>query len=74
MIVGNATIVNNVWGGYVYATLYPGGATLPTVSNLNYVPGQVVPNAFTVKLGNNGFNIYSTQKTDFIMDVGGYFA
>ncbi|MBA3321007.1 MAG: hypothetical protein H0T45_06115, partial [Pyrinomonadaceae bacterium] len=75
-VVGNATVVNTAAGatdGFI--TLYPSGATLPTVSNLNYVPGQVVPNAFTVGLGGDGaLNIYASSSTHFIVDVTGYYA
>ena len=46
-----------------------------TVSNLNYVPGQVVPNAVTVGLGSDGaFNIYALTNLHFITDLAGYFA
>ncbi len=48
----------------------------PTVSNLNYVSGQIVPNAFTVGLGNSdgAFNIFASSSTHFIADLTGYFA
>jgi len=75
-IVGNATVVNNVSGnsdGFV--TLYPSGAPRPTASNLNYVPGQIVPNSFTVGLGADGaFAIYAQTATHFIVDVAGYYS
>jgi hypothetical protein len=75
-VVGNATVVNTLAGaanGFV--TLYPSTATRPTVSNLNYVPGQTVPNAFTVGLGTDGaFNIYALTSLHFITDLTGYFA
>ena len=73
-VVGNATVVNTgVEGGYV--TLYPSGTERPTVSNLNYAPAQVVPNAFTVGLGSDGaFNIYATSSIHFIVDITGYYA
>ncbi len=75
-IVGNATAVNTLpgsSGGFV--TLYPGGAERPTASNLNYEPGQVVPNAFTVGLGSDGtFQIYSSSTLEFIVDVTGYYS
>ncbi|MGB8509068.1 MAG: hypothetical protein WCD76_11845, partial [Pyrinomonadaceae bacterium] len=75
-VVGNATVVNNTAGaGSGFVTLYPSGATRPPVSNLNYVPGQIVPNAFTVGLGADGaFNIYALTTLHFIADVTGYFA
>ena len=76
-IVGNATVVNNVSGsngGFV--TLHPSSAMLPTVLNLNYVPGQIVPNSFVVGLGaaDGAFNIYATTSINFIADLTGYFA
>jgi len=76
VVVGNATVVNTTAGSASgYITLYPSGAAQPTVSNLNYVPGQVVPNSFTVGLGSDGaFNIYASSSTHFIADVTGYFA
>lgn len=73
-IVGNATVDNTVNAPAGFATLYPGGATLPLASNLNYVPGTVAPNAFTVGLGPDGsFNLYSNNGGDFIIDVTGYY-
>src|SRR5262249_3070539 len=35
-------------------TVYPAGATRPTASNLNFVPGQTVANRVIVKLGSGG--------------------
>jgi hypothetical protein len=72
-IVGNATVVGPSGGGFI--TLWPDGQPRPPVSNLNYVAGQVVANAFTVGLGSNGqFRTYSTAQTHFIVDVAGYFS
>jgi subtilisin family serine protease len=76
-IVGNATIVNFISpGGYV--TLYPsggGGASRPTVSNLNFTANQIIPNSFTVALGSNGsFDIFTSGGTHFIVDITGYYA
>ena len=75
-VVGNATVVNNTAGaGTGFVTLYPSGASRPTVSNLNYVPGQVVPNSFVVGLGSDGkFNIFALTNLNFIVDLTGYFA
>ena len=74
-IVGNATVVNAPGGGAGYVTLYPSGTDRPTVSNLNYRPGQGVPNAFTVGLGGDGaFNVYAYTSVDFVVDVTGFFA
>jgi hypothetical protein len=75
-LVGNATVVNdtpNATAGYI--TLYPSGSSRPTVSNLNYTPGQVVPNSFTVKLGSDSaMNIYSSSTTNIVIDIVGYYA
>src|SRR5262249_51333147 len=75
-IVGNATVVNTGAGSQAgFVTLYPRNATLPTASNLNFIPGQIVPNAFTVGLGSDGaFKIFTTAATDFIVDIAGYYS
>jgi hypothetical protein len=74
-IVGNATVVNTTGAGAGFVTLYPSNAARPNVSNLNYVPGQIVPNAFTVGLGSDGaFEIYAQTGVHFIVDVTGYYA
>jgi len=60
-------------GGYI--TLYPSGATQPVVSNLNYLAGQIIPNAFNVTVGADGaFQIYTPSQSHFIIDLAGYFA
>jgi hypothetical protein len=75
-VVGNAAVINNLAGsGSGVVTLYPGGVARPVAANVNYAPGQVVSNAFTVGLGSDGaFNIYSYTKLDFVADISGYFA
>ncbi len=74
-IFGNATVAND--GNATpagFATIFPGGTTLPLASNLNFVPKQVAPNAFTVGLGGDGsFNLFSNTGGDFVIDVTGYF-
>jgi subtilisin-like proprotein convertase family protein len=72
-VVGNATVTGALGGGFI--TLFPNGQPRPPVSNLNYVTGQTVPNAFTVGLGSDGqFRTYSLAGTHFIVDLTGYFA
>ena len=72
-VVGNATVVTPPAGGFI--TLYPSGAALPTVSNLNYLQGQIIPNAFTVTVGSDGaFNIFTPTSTHFIADITGYYS
>ncbi len=82
-VVGNATVVADAGAGPGYLTLFPAGAILPTVSNVNYVPGQVVPNAFIVGVANFTFSNGSVYKTfmdypsttiDIILDISGYFS
>ena len=43
---------------------------------MNYTPGQIVPNAFTVSLGSGdgAFNIYVSSQIHFIVDITGYYA
>src|SRR5213076_1018032 len=52
--------------------IWPDGADRPTVSNLNYVAGRIVPNAFTVGLGGGAFDVYAYTSVDFIVDITGY--
>ncbi len=74
-LVGNATVDNSVGAPAGFATLYPSGAALPLASNLNFVPGTVRPNAFTVGLGSDGkFNLLSNTGGNFIIDITGYYA
>jgi len=72
-IVGNATVVNNVSGGFL--TLFPANVTRPLVANSNFTPGQVMNAPFTVGLSPTGqFKIFSTTVTDLVIDVLGYYS
>jgi hypothetical protein len=73
-VVGNATVVNTTSPSAGYVTFYPSGASRPMVSNINYVGGQVLSNAFTVGLGGGSFSVYALSETHFIVDLSGYFA
>ena len=59
-----------------HLTLWPSGTDRPTVSNLNYVAAQTVPNLVTVAVGDDGrvevFNRFGS--THVIADVVGYYA
>ena len=72
-VVLNVTVTEPTGEGYV--TVWPSGATMPTASNLNFVPGQTVPNLVISRLGANGqvslFN--SSGNTHLIADVLGSF-
>jgi hypothetical protein len=58
-----------------FATVWPTGASRPFASNLNFTPGQSVPNMVIAKLGAGGkISIYNnTGNTDVVADVVGYF-
>jgi hypothetical protein len=69
----NVTATHPTAGGYI--TVYPDGATAPTASNLNFVPGQTVPNLVTVPV-NNGkvdFKNGSGGTVDLVADLEGYY-
>jgi hypothetical protein len=73
-VVMNVTVTNPTVAGF--ATMYPSGGTRPDpASNLNFVPGETVPNLVMVKTGPDGkvsfYNLAGT--TDMIADVVGWF-
>jgi hypothetical protein len=69
----NVTIANPSAASFL--TVFPAGEARPTAANLNYVPGQTVPNMVIVKLGAGGqislFNF--AGNVDVIVDVAGWF-
>jgi hypothetical protein len=72
-IVGNATTVNPLGGGFL--TIFPADATRPLVASSNFNTGQVVNGPFAVGLAANGqFKIYTTSTTDLVIDVLGYYS
>lgn len=72
-VVLNVTAVQPSSNGYI--TVWPGGATRPTASSLNFSPGSVVPNLVIAGIGADGaVNIYNYfGTTDVVIDVLGYF-
>jgi hypothetical protein len=58
-----------------FVTAWPAGQARPTASNLNFGPGQTVPNMVIVPVGNNGnislFNLAGS--THVVVDVLGWF-
>lgn len=69
----NFTVVPK--GPLSYLTTWPAGTAQPVVSTLNAPTGTVVANAAIVPAGANGaINVYSTDRTDLIIDINGYFA
>lgn len=69
----NVTVTDPTANGYL--TVYPAGTRHPTASNLNYMPGQTIPNMVIVPVGNNGqISIYnSAGESNIIVDVLGWF-
>jgi hypothetical protein len=58
-----------------YLTAWPAGQAQPSVASLNAPTGTVVANAAIVPAGvNGGIDIYSTDPTDLVIDINGYFA
>ena len=70
-VVLNVTATGAKSAGYL--TVYPAGATRPTASNLNYVPGEAVPNLVEVGLGTGGqISVFSPSATNVVVDLEGY--
>ena len=73
-VVMNVTVTDGTQGSFL--TVWPGDSTArPNVSDLNWVPGETVPNLVAVKLGAGQVHIYNLAgSTDVIADVAGYYA
>jgi len=58
-----------------HLTVYPSDASRPNTSNLNFVPGQTVPNMVIAKVGPDGkVKVYNYRgQTHVIFDVTGWF-
>ena len=76
-VVLNTTATEPTNGSYL--TVYPAGVARPTASNLNFPPGETVPNLVIVKVGVGGVNdgkvkIYNAVgSTHVIFDVVGWY-
>ena len=59
-----------------FLTAWPAGEARPLASNLNYGPGQTVPNLVVVKVGAGGVvSLYnSSGSTHVVADVAGWYA
>jgi Arylsulfotransferase (ASST) len=72
-VVLNVTVTRPSRAGVI--TAWPDGSTRPTASNLNFVPGQTVPNLVVVQVGANGkvaLRNTSAGSTHLVADVAGY--
>ncbi len=72
-VVLNLTMVDVDGAGY--ASVWPTGSTMPTVSSANTdLAGQTVANMVTVPVGVDGFiSIFSSIGADYIVDVQGVY-
>jgi len=72
-VVLNITATSPTAGGYL--TVHPTGQLRPNASNLNFGPGQTIPNLVIAKVGTNGqVSIYNDSgSTQIIADVAGWF-
>ena len=67
----NVTAVAPAGSGYL--TVWPCGEPQPLASNVNYVAGDVVPNAVLAKVGAGGkVCVFTLAATDIIADVNGF--
>ncbi len=58
-------------GGHL--TVYPGGASRPTASNLNFTRRRTIANSVVAKVGSGGYvTIYTSSTTNLVADVSGY--
>lgn len=70
----NITAVNERQGGYI--TAYPDGWSMPTASNVNFGPGQVIQNEAIVEVGSDGYVDFTNTSggtVDLVIDLTGYF-
>jgi len=70
----NVTVANPTAGSAL--TVYPGGQPLPLASNLNYLPGQIIPNMVMVPLGSGNTVTFhnAAGSVNVIADLIGYYA
>jgi hypothetical protein len=72
-VVLNVTAVGPTTSGYL--TVFPNGETQPTVSNLNFTAGEVIPNLVTVPVGADGkIDFYNfAGSVNIVADLAGYY-
>jgi hypothetical protein len=68
----NATVVPHGFLGYL--TLWPASQPQPLVSTLNSYDASVVSNAAIVPTTSGAISAFSTETTDLILDLNGFFA
>ncbi len=70
----NLTAVAPTQAGFL--TVYPSGTDRPVASNVNFLPGDVIPNLVFATIGTDGsIVVYNSHgETDVLIDVVGYFS
>ncbi|MEU7923170.1 right-handed parallel beta-helix repeat-containing protein [Micromonospora zamorensis] len=73
-VVLNVTATAPTSAGFL--RVYPDGTTLPDASNVNFVPGETVPNLVTVPMSNGNLRIRNTASgtVHVVADLQGYYA
>ena len=72
-VVMNVTVTNTTAASFL--TVYATGSAKPLASNLNWVPGQTVPNLVEVPVGGGQVTFFNRiGSTDLVVDLEGYFA
>jgi hypothetical protein len=57
-----------------FVTVFPCGMDRPLAANVNYRPGQTVPNAVLARIGEGGrVCLYSRSTVELVVDVNGWF-
>ncbi|MEO1058244.1 MAG: hypothetical protein AAFY28_15140, partial [Actinomycetota bacterium] len=70
-VILNVTAVNPAANGFV--TVFPCGTAQPEASNLNYRPGENIPNAVVARVGTGGEVCFFTLRDiDLVVDVNGF--
>lgn len=71
-VVLNVTATATTAPGYL--TVYPHGSSRPATSNLNFAPGQTIPNLVLVPVGGDGkVTLFTTGGTQLVVDVSGFY-
>ena len=77
-VVLNVTVIDPSTAGFLSIRPYDVNtfADTPTISNINYVVGQVIPNTVTITVPAHGLiEVYSSAGSPFVIfDVAGWFA
>jgi hypothetical protein len=68
----NSTVVPQDWLGFL--ALWPNNESQPAASTLNSWDGSVVSNMAVVPTQNGRIDAYTSQTSDLILDIFGYFA